>query len=61
MRAFTLIEILVYLSLLSFIFTSLFNSIIFLHDQASAARSGAEELLKAVNARDAQDIGTHDV
>jgi len=61
MKGFSLLEILIYISLTSFMLSGLFASAAFLHDSMLRSKREAIEMLDTLNARDAADIGTHDL
>jgi len=60
-QGFTLIELMLYISLLSFMLGGLFSSAITLHDTTIVNKQAAKELLQAVNERNAQDLGIHQI
>ncbi len=61
MRGFSLLEIVLYLALFTFMLTGLFVSAAFLHDSMQHSKVEAVQLLESMNARDASDIGTHEL
>lgn len=59
MRGFSLLETILYIALLSLMFTGFITSALFLHDALVRSGHTASDLLDSLNARDAADIGVH--
>lgn len=60
MKGFSLLETILYMGLLSLMFTGLITSTLFLHDSMVKNGQAASALLDLLNERDASDIGIHE-
>lgn len=59
MRAFTLVEVLLYIALLTFMFTGMFSSAAALHDSMRYTHKKAATLETSLMEQDRADLGFH--